>query len=269
MQCLRSPQGIMRSAGERARGESEVFLNSPHAETGMHRTRERFKTYKGVFDEFTLRNIFKLASEGHFEGLVSPISVGKESNVFSARTKEGAFVAVKIYRLENCDFNRMYDYIKGDPRFTGLLKQRRKVIFAWAQREYRNLLIAHEAAVAAPLPITVKSNVLVEEFIGNGSAAPRLINAPPQDPEAFLGQLLTEMRKLGQHGLTHGDLSAFNILNHGEKPVLIDLSQATVRDNARFKELFERDCRTVAEYFTKIGCTMTTERIMRRVGDAT
>ena len=46
--------------------------------------REKFKTYKSVFDEKTLRVLFKLESEGYFEELKSPISVGKEANVFSA-----------------------------------------------------------------------------------------------------------------------------------------------------------------------------------------
>ena len=54
------------------------------------------------------------------------ISVGKESNIFSALTKEGKKVIVKIYRLETCDFGRMYNYIRGDPRFVNLKKKRRE-----------------------------------------------------------------------------------------------------------------------------------------------
>ena len=50
-------------------------------------TKEKFKTYEGVFDQFTNKNIFKLISQGHFEGISSPISIGKEANVFSAITK--------------------------------------------------------------------------------------------------------------------------------------------------------------------------------------
>ena len=80
--------------------------------------KERFKTYKNVFDEFTVRSIFKLISQGYFEGLESPISIGKESNIFSALRKDNEKVIVKIYRLETCDFNRLYDYIKDDPRLS-------------------------------------------------------------------------------------------------------------------------------------------------------
>ena len=80
-------------------------------------TKAKFKTYKNVFDNFTDRNIFKLASQGHFDYLESPLFIGKESNVFTA-VKDNKRVIVKIYRLETCDFNRMYDYIKYDPYST-------------------------------------------------------------------------------------------------------------------------------------------------------
>ena len=90
------------------------------------KAREKFKTQHNVFDEFTNRTIFKLISEGYFEGLESPISIGKEANIFSAKRKDKSRVMVKIYRLEACDFNRMYDYIKEDPRYIDLKGKKRK-----------------------------------------------------------------------------------------------------------------------------------------------
>ena len=147
---------------------------------------EKFKTMHNVFDDFTNRTIFKLITEGHFRGLESPISIGKESNVFSALTKEGKRVIVKIYRLEACDFNRMYDYIKDDPRYTGLKDKKRKVILVWVQREYRNLMNARDAQVNVPIPITFSNNVLVLEFVGkNGNIAPKLKDSIPKSKKQF------------------------------------------------------------------------------------
>ncbi|PIN69194.1 serine protein kinase RIO, partial [Candidatus Woesearchaeota archaeon CG11_big_fil_rev_8_21_14_0_20_43_8] len=78
----------------------------------MAKAKEKFKTYGDVFDNFTNRVLFKLMSQEHFEeDTLSPISIGKEANVFSAKTKDGEFVVVKIYRLETCDFTRMFEYI--------------------------------------------------------------------------------------------------------------------------------------------------------------
>ena len=71
-------------------------------------TQDKFKTMHNVFDNFTNLTVFKLISQGHFDGLESPVSIGKEANIFTAKKGEGRVIA-KIYRLEACDFNRMYD----------------------------------------------------------------------------------------------------------------------------------------------------------------
>ncbi|HLC74925.1 MAG TPA: RIO1 family regulatory kinase/ATPase [Candidatus Nanoarchaeia archaeon] len=231
----------------------------------MANSREKYKTEHGVFDAFTSQTLFKLASDGHFEGLQTPISIGKESNVFAARRQDGSFVVVKIYRLENCDFNRMYDYIKSDPRFMGLLKRRRQVIFTWAKREYRNLLLVREARVSAPKPLACKNNVLVEEFIGDDEPAQRLLTATPKKPKEFFALLVGELKKMYSFGLTHGDLSAFNILNFNERPVLIDFSQTTTKENPRFAELFERDVRIVCTYFNKLGLSLKLETVINDI----
>src|SRR3989338_9618111 len=145
---------------------------------------ERFKTYKGVFDEFTMRNLFELESRGAFEELLSPLKVGKESNVFIAQKGKSKRI-VKIYRLQNCDFNRMFYYIRQDPRYEFLKHHRRQIIFAWAQREFRNLRYAEEANVNAPTPIAFKDNIIIEEFIGGKEPAPPLKDAHPQKPLEF------------------------------------------------------------------------------------
>jgi len=148
--------------------------------------REKFKTMHDVFDEFTNRTIFKLITEGHFRGLESPINIGKESNVFSALTSEGNKVIVKIYRLETCDFNTMYSYIKDDPRYSNLKRKKRRIIFAWVQREYRNLMNAREAQVSVPIAITFSNNVLVLESIGkNNVVAPMLKDSVPKNKKQF------------------------------------------------------------------------------------
>jgi len=221
-------------------------------------TREKFKTYEGVFDQRTLRTLFKLSSQGYLDEMKSPVSVGKESNVFTA-TKKDDFVVVKIYRVNNCDFKKMYHYIVADPRFEGLHNQRRKVIYAWAQREYRNLLIARQAGVNAPMPHIVYDNILIMELIGDkGRAAPRLKDSPPKNPQKFHKETIENMKRLYKAGLVHGDLSEFNILNHSQRPYFIDFSHGTKTEAAH--ELLERDIKTIQHYFTKLGITCDFEK---------
>ena len=225
---------------------------------------ERFKTYKGVFDEFTMRNLFELESRGAFEELLSPLKVGKESNVFIAQKGKSKRI-VKIYRLQNCDFNRMFYYIRQDPRYEFLKHHRREIIFSWAQREFRNLKYAEEAKVKAPRTYDFKDNILVEEFIGRKEPARPLKDHYPEKPHLFFKFLVLEMKKLYKQGLIHGDLSAFNILNYQEKPYLIDFSQATLVKAHNAEELLLRDVKNVVHFFTKFSLVINEQEIIQTI----
>src|SRR3989338_7243073 len=214
--------------------------------------REKFKTYENVFDQHTIRNIFKLSSQGYFDELQSPVKVGKEANIFTALKKDGTRVIVKIYRLQTCNFNRMYDYIKSDPRFI-IKKNRRKIIFAWTQREFRNLLKAREANVKVPTPYTFLDNIIVMEFIGNEKPAPQLKDAYPENVQSFFNKTIKYMKNMYKAGLVHADLSEYNILNQEDNPVLIDFSQCTVLQNTDSEEYLRRNIRNICRFFSKLG----------------
>jgi RIO kinase 1 len=222
------------------------------------------KTFKAVFDNFTNVTILKLISKGHLDGLEGPISIGKEASIFLARAQK-ELVVVKIYRMATCDFNRMYDYIKADPRYVTLDKNRRRVVLTWAQREYRNLFLARKAGIRVPTPRAVMNNVLVMEYIGNDTPAPRLKDAYPEKPQEFLDTIIKYMQKLYKAGLVHTDLSQFNILNHNEEPVFIDLSQATTLDNPNSKEYLDRDIKNICTFFRKNGLDIDEEKTKKQI----
>jgi len=231
----------------------------------LKRPDAKFKTMHNVFDEFTNRTIFKLISEGHFDGLESTIKMGKEANIFSAK-KGSKRVMVKIYRLEACDFNGMFDYIKEDPRYIGLGGKKRKVIFHWVQREFRNLQKAREANVPVPKVLKFKNNIIVMDFIGEGDEiAPMLKDKKPKDPKKFFNQVIDNMRKLHKAELVHADLSAFNILNFNEKAVFIDFSQTTSIKNLRSDEYLERDVKNIVNHFKKLGLKLNEEDILKKI----
>ncbi len=225
---------------------------------------ERFRTEKGVFDEFTKRNLFELESRGVFDELLGPVFVGKESNVFLARKGEEK-VIVKIYRVQNCDFKKMYDYIRQDARYENLKRRRREIIFGWTQREYKNLLKSDKGKVRVPKAYAWKFNILVEEMIGDNEPAPKLKDQCPEDPEQFFKLLIKEIEKLYKAGLVHGDLSAFNILNYKEKPYLIDFSQSTLTKSANADQLLERDLNNVCRFFKKLSVKLDVDKIMQKI----
>lgn len=225
--------------------------------------KEKHKTLKHVFDDFTERNLFTLKSRRYFDELESPISMGKEGNIFTAKKRDKK-VIVKIYRLSTCDFHQMYEYLRADPRFK-VEKQQRKIIFAWAKREYSNLLKARKAGVRVPMPYGFLKNILVMEMIGDEMPAQLLKDAQPKNPKKFFEETILQMKKLRKTGMVHADLSAFNIINFNEKPYLIDLSQTTTSENPRYEEFWKRDIRNICAYFKKIKLNIDEEKILKRI----
>lgn len=222
---------------------------------------ERFKTADDVFDQFTIRNLFVLSSKDNFvDGTLTPLSIGKEANVFTAVGRNDSRVAVKIYRLETCDFNKMYNYIAPDPRYAGLKKKQRDVIFAWCQREFRNLMAAREAGVRAPLPHAFLKNILVMAQVGDYPAQ-KLKDDIPKQPKRFFDEIVEEMKKLYRHGFIHSDLSKFNILNLDQHPVLIDFSQMIPIKSPNAPEYLKRDVVNVAGFFKQLGVKIDEEKI--------
>ncbi len=215
------------------------------------KSREEWKVYENVFSQASLYKLHKLSGQGYFTELESPISTGKEANIFSAKKEDGSRIIIKIYRLENCNFNKMYEYIRADPRYITVRRGKRQIVFAWVQREYRNLLKAREA-IPVPTPIAYKDNILLMQFIGHEDPAPQLNRQKPKDPQAFFDTLIHHVQRLYKAGLIHGDLSPYNILNHDEQPVFIDFSQATMATAPNADELLRRDVHNICTYFSRL-----------------
>lgn len=227
-------------------------------------SREAFKTWQGVFDNFTLRVIHKLSGQEHFGDLVRVISPGKEAIVFTADKDDGV-VAVKIYRLETAKFTKMFSYIRVDPRYSTLKNNQRQVIFSWTEREYRNMLLARQAGVRVPMPIAHKDNVLVMEFIGHGEvASPILKDRAPEDVERFATASFDAVVRYAKAGFVHGDLSEYNIINHDDEPVLIDFSHGVPLKAPNSWELLRRDIENLVRYFSRLGVACDTEELLAR-----
>jgi len=233
----------------------------------MKQGREFFRTYKNVFDASTINSIWSLITHNKIEGLESPIKIGKESNVFSALTKEHKRLAIKIYRISVCDFFKMEKYLAMDSRFR-FTYRRRQIVLVWAQREFKNLLKAYESKVSVPKPLAIKDNVIVMEFIGNRHpqipVSARMLKDDWGD-EKMPDLVIKEMKKLYKTGLVHGDLSEFNILNRNNKPVIIDLSHAIPVLAQSSRELLERDIANVCRFFNKKGFKLNPEEVLKYI----
>ena len=225
------------------------------------RDNEGRKVASEIFDDSTLQNLYKLANKNYLIELNGEISTGKEANVLKGLKEDNTPIAVKIYRTTTSDFKKMDNYIDGDPRFKVKTTNKRQIINAWVNKEYRNLQRLYENKLNTPKPITTLNNILLMEFIGEGQTpAPTTHNKPPKNPKDFYQKLVNEMDKfINKANLIHGDLSTYNILNYKEKPVIIDVSQSVIKEHHLAKELLERDIENIVREFKNMGVETNVE----------
>ena len=201
------------------------------------------------------------------------LKTGKEADVFLIRravpdTGRSCLLAAKRYRApEHRLFHRDIEYTDGrrvresrDNRAMARRTATGRAMIAqqWAKAEFTALARLYQAGLPVPYPVQVTGTELLLEFIGepDGTAAPRLAELRPGRPElaALWAQLVAALKGLAALGLAHGDLSAYNVLVHRGRLVLIDLPQVIdVISHPRGVDFLDRDAANIASWFTARG----------------
>jgi len=208
-----------------------------------------------VFDRSTLMTVYDFLNKGTIAEIYGAVKAGKESRIYWGKDPKGRDLAIKIYLTTSTEFRKgMLPYIEGDPRFAHVRRDTRSLVYAWAQKEFKNLQRAHEAGVTVPEPMAVSNNVLIMEFIGeNGVSAPLLREVELKNPGRTYRQLLTNVKKLYRKaGLVHADLSEYNVMVWRGKPVVFDVSQAVTLEHPMAEKFLQRDLENLGQYFKKL-----------------
>jgi RIO kinase 1 len=201
------------------------------------------------------------------------LKTGKEADVFLLRrgvpgTDRSCLLAAKRYRsTDHRMFHRDADYLEGrrtrDSRenravATRTAFGRQLVAGQWANAEFTALARLSAAGVPVPYPVQILGTEVLLEFIGSadGTAAPRLAETRP-DLASLTGlwdQLVRALVDLARDGLAHGDLSAYNVLVHDGRLIMIDLPQVVdVIANPRGAFFLTRDAENIGRWFAHHG----------------
>nr|WP_307844549.1 RIO1 family regulatory kinase/ATPase [Actinospica acidithermotolerans] len=177
-------------------------------------------------------------------------------------------LAEKIYRgNDHRNFHRDASYLDGrrtrESRLDRAVANRTRfglkvIAEQWAVAEFAALGTLWEAGAPVPYPVQRVGTELLIEFIGDpdGSAAPRLAALRPEPDELadLWGQLCAALGYVARAGYTHGDLSAYNILVHHGRLVLIDLPQIVdLAANPHRGDYLGRDVANVTSWFAARG----------------
>lgn len=237
------------------------------------KTKEERKIYSEVLDGRTLKTLYKLSAKGYIKAMGGVVNTGKEANVFYA---DGVFdgkevgMAVKIYRIETTEFDKMDEYLFGDERFDVRRISPKEKVFIWTEKEFRNLERAKSAGVSVPEPYTYMKNVLLMEFIGEDEIpAPTLFELGKElrehDVEAIFEEVIENLKKLYRFAeLVHADLSEYNIMLL-DKVYFIDMGQAVLRKHPMAESYLERDIRNIVRFFGKFSVKAEVNEILKEI----
>jgi RIO kinase 1 len=201
------------------------------------------------------------------------MKTGKEADVFLIRrgipgTDRSCLLAAKRYRSgEHRMFHRDSGYLEGcrvrasrENRAMGNRTGfgRQLIAGQWAGAEFGALARLYAAGVPVPYPVQILGTELLLEFIGSadGTAAPRLAETRPAAAElaGLWDQLVQALVALARDGLAHGDMSAYNLLVHDGRLVMIDLPQVVdVIANPRGAWFLDRDAENIGRWFAGHG----------------
>jgi RIO kinase 1 len=221
------------------------------------------------------------------------LKTGKEADVYLIQravpdTGRGCVMAAKRYRSnEHRMFHRDAGYLEGRRmrRSREMRAMANRTSFGrnliaeqWAVAEFAALSRLWSMGAPVPYPVQRSGTELLMEYLGDddGTAAPRLAELRPtgDELEGLWHQLTDVLSLMASEGVTHGDLSAYNILVHEGRLMLIDLPQIVdLVANPRGLEFLTRDVANVANWFMSKGLpedktnpTSLTEHLMETAG---
>ena len=273
----------------------KINLNSIEEVSEEIKSFEKFKSKKRKLSQGN-RNISQLVSEdingysfktsdleellikGIIDELICKIKSGKEASVYLGKA-DGEYLAVKIYTdLRVRSFRRDDVYSQG--RFIGDARMEKAIDqgsergldahqLLWVSEEFRQMNYLYNAGIPVPKPIAISGLTILMEFIGtDGEAADRLsdIQLEKEEAEDAFRQSLRILESIVSTGRIHGDFSAFNILWHNGKAIVIDFPQiVSINSNIAAKELLQRDVVSLCKSFKRHRIQTDPDRIFRRL----
>jgi RIO kinase 1 len=203
---------------------------------------------------------------------------GKEANVYCCEGHPDTgldLIAAKVYRP------RAFRQLRNDTRYRqgrALLDDRGKVVrnsgllyavrkktavgkalehTSWVEHEYQTLLTLWQSGADVPQPISRGNSTILMEYLGEVDTPARTLHSVSLPREAvppLFDQLMHNVALMLQHGLVHGDLSAFNVLYWDGEIRLIDFPQVVeARSNPEAFPIFRRDIARLCQYFARHG----------------
>ena len=214
------------------------------------------KTVNEVLDKPTVLTLHDMIKDKTISYVNGVIRAGKESVIFWAVSPDNHNVALKVYLTSTSSFKKRSSYIIGDPRFSRIGKNTRRLVYLWAKKEYKNLIRCVKSGLIVVKPIVVKKNVLALEFIGKNGIPTKTLVESQIDEKDYKSAISLIEQLYKQANLIHCDFSEYNIFKTKKGLILFDLGSAIDLEHPKAREFLKRDINNISRFFVKRGLTV-------------
>ncbi len=204
----------------------------------------QYEGYRLQFEGYDALALYAFAQRETIASVGAPLGVGKESDVYEARSHRP--VALKYHREGIANFravDRERSYTADREHVSDLYRARKA-----AEREF-DVLETLYPDVAVPRPIDHNRHAIVmEKMAGTELSDTKLASA---DAQSVLDLILRELQRAYQAGRVHADLSEYNIFVASDGITLFDWPQSVPSDHPNARELLVRDVENITGYFQR------------------
>ncbi|QSG07707.1 serine/threonine-protein kinase RIO2 [Halapricum desulfuricans] len=204
----------------------------------------QYEGYTLTFEGYDALALHTFAQRETIDGVGSPLGVGKESDVYEARSYRP--LALKFHREGYTNFRevmREREYT-ADREHVSWQYTARKA----AEREYDALETLYPD-VSVPQPIDHNRHAVVMERMDGVELSKARLD--PEQARSLLEMVLREIQTAYQEGYVHADISEYNVFVASDGITIFDWPQAVPTDHENSDELLERDIDNIVGYFRR------------------
>ena len=204
----------------------------------------QYEGYQLKFEGYDALALRAFAERDTVDGVGAPLGVGKESDVYEARSFQP--LALKFHREGYTEFrevNKGREYT-ADRQHVSWLYTARKA----AEREHEALTDLYPD-VSVPRPVDQNRHAVVMEKLDGVELA--RAELPSEQAVGVLDLILREMRDAYDAGYVHADMSEYNVFVAESGVTVFDWPQSVPTDHENADELLERDAENVVDYFRR------------------
>ena len=204
----------------------------------------QYTGYRLTFEGYDALALRTFSERDTIDGVGAPLGVGKESDVYEARSFQP--LALKYHREGYTNFREVQkerEYTADNEHRSWLYTARKA-----AEREYEALETLYPD-VRVPRPVDQNRHAIVMEKLGGVELSRAKLDSG--QVVGVIDLICEEMAAAYDAGYVHADMSEYNVFVSSEGVTIFDWPQAVPTEHENSEELLKRDVENLLGYFER------------------